>query len=375
MKRLKALIKMELKPALFIGAYFLLVNLWALFVVQNRMQNIYNSVLVDGIQDFIAYNSGLNMSNTFMQNILEVMLFTLIGILVLTYASFKNDKSIEIGRFLKSLPYTTRERCLTKIGIGVGTFTLTYLVYVGGMIFLNNSYLNQFREFYEVTVLSETYTQIFNNVELMKALGLVYVGCIAIYLFSVMFQYLVSHRVGSVIVAVLVYAAPVFIFNSISDLSNTLSPLNQLNEVVLEPFADWINELMIVFEYIGWGVIGTSMNISNDYTFSYSYMGLTGYRLAFYVILSFVALGIILKVSQSDAIEKSDYLIPSRIFRTIFTCGVTVCSTLLVGDVYCMYSNQMNGVTMLSFMFIAAVVSFFIAKRIARIGMRKEARV
>ena len=373
MKRLKALIKMELRPALLIGAYFLLVDLWILLSIQGRIQNAWRGFLTNGIKNLTLYSGGIRVTDVFMENMIYIMLLSIIGMIALVYSSFKNDKSIEIGRFLKSLPYTMRERCLTKMGVGIGTFTVTYIFYAVGMLALHMSYLNKFSEVYEVTVFSEVYHQIFDRGELIQGLILVYIGCIAIYLFCMMFQYLVSNRLGGIIVAALVYISPLFIINSICGY------MNARYENIIYKLTEWVNELMIIPAYLSWGEVGINVNtattISRDTIEQYAYINLMGYKIIFYGIIALLSLMFILKLCVVERIEKSDYFIPSKCFRRIFVCGVTVCGGLLLGDIYFIYSNETNMWIAYGLLILGGLISFLIAKKIASIGMKKEKEV
>ena len=373
MKRLKALIKMELRPALLIGAYFLLVDLWILLSIQGRIQNAWRDFLTNGIKNLTLYSGGIRVTDVFMENMIYIMLLSIIGMIALVYSSFKNDKSIEIGRFLKSLPYTMRERCLTKMGVGIGTFTVTYIFYAVGMLALHMSYLNKFSEVYEVTVFSEVYHQIFDRGELIQGLILVYIGCIAIYLFCMMFQYLVSNRLGGIIVATLVYISPLFIINSICGY------MNARYENIIYKLAEWVNELMIIPAYLSLGEVGINVNtattISRDTIEQYAYINLMGYKIIFYGIIALLSLMVILKLCVVERIEKSDYFIPSKCFRRIFVCGVTICGGLLLGDIYFIYSNETNMWIAYGLLILGGLISFLIAKKIASIGMKKEKEV
>lgn len=373
MKRLKALIKMELKPALLIGAYFLLVDLLILLSIQGRIQNAWRGFLINGIKSISLYDGGIRVTDIFVENMIYIMLLSIIGMIALVYSSFKNDKSIEIGRFLKSLPYTMRERCLTKMGVGIGTFTVTYIFYAVGMLVLHMSYLNKFSEVYEVTIFSEVYHQIFDRGELIQGLILVYIGAIAIYLFCMMFQYLVSNRLGGIIVAALVYISPLFIMNSVCGY------INVSYENIIYKLTEWVNELMIIFAYPSWAEVGININtattISRDTIEQYTYINLMSYKMIFYGIIALLSLVAILKLCVIERIEKSDYFIPSKCFRRIFVCGVTICGGLLLGDIYFIYSNETNMWVAYGLLILGGVISFLIAKKIASIGMKKGKEV
>jgi len=382
MKRLKALIKMELRPALLIAAYFLLVDLFVLLTIRGQIQDTWRGFLKYGIENFMQYNDGLSVADFFTESILYALLFSIIGMMALVYVSFKNDKSIEIGRFLKSLPYTVKERCLTKMGVGIVTFTVTYVFYVIGMLALHMSYLNRFNEIYRVTILSEVYNQICDRGELIKVLILVYVACIAIYLFCMMFQYIVSNRLGAIIVAALVYLSPVFILNSLSAYVS-VRYVNVIYEKIIYPLTEWLNKLIVVFTYLEWGEISINSSTATNITMSmsdniiteYIYISLIGYRMAFYGAVALLSLVAILKLCVAERIEKSDYFIPSKWFRGIFTCGVTICGGLLLGDIYCIYLNGTNMGMIYGLLIFGGIMSFLIARKIASMGMRKGKEV
>lgn len=378
MKRLKALIKMELKPALLIGVYFLLVDFFILLTIRGRIQGTWREFLLNGIKTFMGYNEGIRVADIFIENTLYIMLFSIIGMMGLVYGSFKNDKSIETGRFLKSLPYTMRERCLVKMSVGIVTFTMTYIFYAIGVLALHISCLNRFSEVYRITILSEVYNQIFDRGELIKVLVLVYVGCIAIYLFCMMFQYIVSNRLGGIIVSTLVYLSPVFIANSLSAYVSARYT-NIIYENIIYPLTEWLNNLMIVFGYQSYGELGvnvsTAVTISDDTIINYTYVSLIGHRIVFYGVIGLISLVIILKLCVVERIEKSDYFIPSKCFRGIFTCGVTVCGGLLLGDIYLMFSNQTNMGIAYGLITFGGIISFLVARKIASIGIRKGKEV
>ncbi len=274
-----------------------------------------------------------------------------------------------------------KERCLTKMGVGIATFTVTYVFYAIGMLALQMSYLNKFNEIYRITILSEVYNQIFDRGELVKVLILVYVACVAIYLFCMMFQYIVSNRLGAIIVATLVYLSPVFITNSLRAYV-TVRDVNVIYEKIIYPLTEWLNELIVIFDYIRYAEVGINANTATDLIMfdniitGYNYIALIDYRMAFYGVVALLSLVAILKLCVAERLEKNDYFIPSKCFRNIFICGVTVCGGLLLADIYCIiFRNIMNMGIICGLLVFGGIMSFLVARKIASIGMRRGKEV
>lgn len=369
MKRLKALIKMEMKPALLVGIYFLIVNLISIGMTRGNIASSWRGFLINGIEGFIGDRTATVMSHAFIGNMIFVMLFNIIGMLLMVYVSFKNDKSIEVGRFLKSLPYTMKERCLTKVGVGISVFTVTYLLFTVGMVILRIQCLNQFNEVYKVTAYAEVYQTFLTSNTLLQTLLLGYIVCVGIYLFTVMFEYLISPNLASIIVAALVYLSPVFITVSLEFY------IPGMFKGLFEQMTYWLQELLIILGYERRGIIIAQMNAAAmDSTYNVAqvaYIGLIGYKIAFYGVVALVSLFGILRFSQKNCMEQSDLFIPFKGFRNIFIAGVTVCGGLLAGDIYCVYNNTESMIMAYAILMIGGIVSFLIARKIASIGIKK----
>lgn len=370
MKRLKALVKMEIKPAVLVGFYFLAVNILAILTSGRYIATSWRRFLLNGIEGFTGDSAVSMISQAFTEGIIYVMLFSMIGMLLMVYVSFRNDKSIEVGRFLKGLPYTMRERCLTKVGVGISVFTVTYVLFGIGMMFLHKHSIDQFQEIYKVTVYSEVYEALYPISELLKTLLLGYIACVAIYLFAVMFQYLISSNMGSIVVAGLIYVSPFFILTSL-DLYMGDAFRSSLYNVIY-----WLQELAFITGYERWGDITVSMNTASavavHHTGAIAYISLLGYKVAFYGVIAIGSLIGILVFSQKDRMEQSDVFIPSKGFRNIFIAGVTVCGGLLMGDIYYLYSTAASMIMAYVVLILGGVFSFIIAKKIACIGIKKR---
>lgn len=370
MKRLKALIKMEIKPALLVGVLFLVANLIGFMQIQGRLTSSWKNYLEGGLSGYFSWYSLINiMGDTFFQAIFTVGVLYMILLIMLVFASFRYEKSVEISRFLKSLPYTERERCLVKIGVGIVISTIGMLVYLAGLMYLREYSMGLFQEIIEVTAIGNIVQEVFSLERLLEMLALTYVVLIAGYLFMVMVQYMISHRIGGIIIGILSAFAPLFMIV----MSFLLFDIS---------WDSWIGKIGNAFAYLMTNFIDyTHINfgVTDSYWERYTYVTGFGYHLAFYGVIIALSLIGILYFSKINQLENSDLLIPHPVVRVIFMVGVSICGGLSIGGLIRMFFSEIlltasSAPTMILFI-IGAVISFLIAKKIAYIGIKKRKEV
>ena len=363
MKRLKALIKLEAMPALFVGIYLLIVNLGAIMQQRNTINTIWNEYLKCGIvKAFNEYYYIDMYSRVFYTPIVMLVILHLLGIGTLVLLSFKNDKSIETGRFLKSLPYTIKERNFVKVSIGLLTYTVTYLVYVVGSYFSAASMVEKYDEIFKVTTLAAIKNEIFAIERVFAPILLAYLIVVAAYLFLTMLQYAVNHLAGGMIIGVLTLISPFFIlFSGYICLKN-----EQINHILDKIAVGLVN----IVEYIPI----YHMDKDTSYDMGYDYITYYPLRIAAILIGILITLGLIIYFSHKQRIEKEDILIPNKVVQVIFIIGVTICSGLLMGDLYrvfvyglFMYSSIDIGYMIMA---IGCVIGGIISYKIAHIGFK-----
>ena len=163
MKRLKALIKIELPSTLLVTLYFIVVSLGLLIATQGEMADKEGECLFQGFVNIARYQNMLNCNDIFLWVRFKGTILFLIGCALLVYSSFRKDKDYEIGRFLKSLPYTTKERLLVKVGMHLGSLLIGILTFGIGMSVVNHQAMNRFRYIYEGISGGELHLQIMTS--------------------------------------------------------------------------------------------------------------------------------------------------------------------------------------------------------------------
>lgn len=364
MKRLKALFKVEAKPALFVGIYLLVVNIFAIMQQQNIISNMWNNYMVYGIADaFDNYYTIDLYSRITYESTVSVIIFQLIGIVTLVLLSFKNDKNGEVGRFLKSLPYTVRERSFVKVSMGFLTYTITYAVYAIGTYCSVKNVFGKFGEIYRVTTLEAISDKILSMEQALAPIVLTYVIVVAVYLFLVMTQYAVNSLVGGMVIGSLTAVSPIFILASLYACFNSRD-LNRILDQVSKIIIDIVEYIPIYYE--GQGI--------DAYELGYNYLTYCSLRVIVFIIVSIILIGLIHYFNNKQLIEKEDILLPNKVIRIIFMVGVTVCSSLLAGDLYRAFLERifMYKIENLRYfmMLIGGIAGAVISYKIAHIGLR-----
>lgn len=370
MKRLKALIKVEIKPALLIGILFLVANLLGFLQIQGRINGMWRTYLNGGLTGYFDWNGLINIiGGTLFEASFIVGILYMVLLIALVFASFRYEKSVEISRFLKSLPYTERERCLVKISVGVAVSAIGMLVYMVCLLYLRHYSIGLFKEIIEVTSLGSIVEEIFNLGKLLKMLALTYVVLIAGYLFMMMVQYMVSNRLAGIVIGILSAMAPLFIVQAFMDVFE-LSWHSWIGRVV-----DGLTYLMVFFT----GYVNLFSLSPDTYYGSYTYLSGFGYHMAFYVAIIVLIVIVILYFTKTNRLENSDLLMPHPVVRIIFMIGVSVCGGLSSCYILRAFFGSILFtapiVPTIVLFIVGMMISFFIAKKIAYIGIKKRKEV
>jgi len=363
-KYLKTLIKMELRSVCIMIIYFLGIGIGCTMKINQQIHDIIKRTYSYGLTGFLwETNEIKGWKYIFTESIHIYIGLSLVGLLLMVYLSYRNDKNHEIGRFLKSLPYTMKERYLVKVGVGLSIFTTLYILHGIMLVIFRESFLEKTKDIFEVTIFSEIYQELFSSSQLIQTLLVVYVALVACYLFMIMFQYLVSPNFASLIVGVLVGLSPGFI------LWNLYIYLNPwVKGELLYTLADFYS--VFIWGDGNWGSIEIK-GMELVPTSSISYLDFIGMRIAIFLAIAALCFICTLKWCQKSQLEKADLFIPGNIFRGIFVLGATLCSGMLLGDLYYIYYRARNWM-MYGLGIVGLVLGSIIVWKIAHIGIKKS---
>lgn len=370
-KRLKPLIKLELKPVLGVGIYLMLVNIFGFITLSKEMNEVWKNYLVGGIGEFVNRVDRIDLiRNIFNNEITTLLIFYLIGMLFLSILSVRYDKSIETSRFLKSLPYTSGERSLVKVGLGTLSFTICFGFYSLIVMVMRSSYVVKLQEIYDILPFGQIQDQFMSATDLARRLLVVYLTILAVYLFFILVQYIVSHKLGSTLIAICILASPIFLLGSICYC------FPQFDIKIFDRAIGWLYVSVVR------GPTGRRMAIQeggNNYSLYFYAEDIEIYQIAFYLIAIALMILAIWKLSRCQLLEQADKLIPVKELRWVFIAGVTLCGSFLLCDLYLLLverllRNSISGDRWFA-LTIGAVISFIISKNIASIGQVKRKEV
>ena len=314
MKNIKALIKVELRPAVLMGIYFLVIHMGGLLFAGISINQKFENYLRYGYGDYDVNG------DIFLSLLSGLILFVFLGMLILIYFQFQYDKSIEVGRFLKALPYTNLQRCLVKVSAGLLSFSIPFILFTAGLMGLRSYAIVLFDDIYKVLPY-EKIIGIINGAEhLIYFLVLNYGAYCAVYLFLFMMQYLMNNNIGSLVTGPLVLSAPLFV---------TLSAF----EIYGVSYTFEVEKLFVPVYGIArsWQQLVLGGETQEQYL-GYAYIEDIGLKFIITVLMIGLCSIIIYFTAQKSKIEDADVLIPHRVNRWIFIVGVSICSGFLLAD-------------------------------------------
>ncbi|MDF2614679.1 MAG: hypothetical protein K0S71_2465 [Clostridia bacterium] len=367
MKNIRALIKVELKSAALMSLYFLVINIGYLMLTGITISSNFKQYLRYGVRSAVT-----DFNNTaFLSFVPGLSLFIFLGFILLVYFQFKNDKSLEVGRFLKSLPYTNVQRCLVKMSAGILSYTIPFIILSLGVIMLRAYAMTELKTIYSITPYEGILLTINSIQNLLSLLVLNYLTYTSLYLFVFMMQYLVNHNIGSLIISILTLLAPAFIITSIHYLEiyyGLRYYLERIEEKILLPFYGMITR------YGGF----TYTVDQSQYYIDYVYIEDIGFKLFITLIISIIGVYLIYQTGKRTKIENADRLMPDAITRIIFITGVTLCAALLLADTYKIFLVPLIGQNIVvltsAITLIGGTIGFIIARKIAHIGIINKRR-
>ena len=360
MKINKTLVKHEWRNMKWMLLYFTLLSLGTIFLLKSSFESDYLSVLVNGFY----MNEGIVFENVY-SLIRGMTPYFGLGILIMIYMQFKDSKSLEVGRFLKSLPISSREYYITKLISGIISYTIPFIIMTVGVLIVRGNNISWIQDYHNISRIPEIFIKQSSSINILSLFIMCYFIITATYTFLFMIQYLVMNIVGGIVIGFLTWLAPTFILGSLSviyreitfKLMQSFKGLYKVQDYILP----WSYHINIDSEYIE--STFNNMGYNNE---NIAVLNNMIPRTIICLIISVVCIGLAYTISKKSRVEDTDNLIAFKTARKIFVIGVTVCSallsTLILGQVFS--GRGINS-------FILVHIIMFIGGFIGFIGSRK----
>ncbi|MGL4735817.1 MAG: hypothetical protein ACRCW2_00045 [Cellulosilyticaceae bacterium] len=352
MARYKALIRYEWKSLRWMMIYFLLVAIGGVGLIASTMAGKrFEFIKHMGVWEIqTLFNREMNWSYGL------VVSGLILGILMLVYTQFRDAKSIEVGRFLKMLPIKSTGIYWTRVGCGILTYTVPFILFMIGNVYVrmhNNDWLMDYYSLsqgYSILVKMESIPSILGH------LGLMYLIITAIYLGVLVMQYLISNRIFALVMGVVLFMVPTYLMIILS--------------YMMSGYADPRPGFIPIY---GVRTREYSQEYENGERFILHYVDNQGIKVLVLLGIIICMLVIGYSVSKRFRVEDQGKLIPMKASRTLFTAIGTVCIAFIPYQLWTlrMVSERDLGMGMMcGLIAVFGVIGYFIMRKISMIGMK-----
>ncbi len=364
----KALVKHEMRNIWPVFIYFMGCMVIVLWTMVMKLKNMYVWYLQIGYSEDREIYFGKALSDSGEQCII----FFGIGILLLLYLQFKDNKSLQISGFIKSLPYTNQEVYRVKLGYGLSIITVPFALMSIGVIVIRSNIDTFFTYIERISIIGNEIRAMNSYSNILLYLLVVYGILIFLYLFGFWMQYLVNNNVVSLVISGLSLTAVPFIVTSCQGYLQTMIDIKTNTRCVLEALI----KVVCPFRYLGgqnkyYQVynIATGGN-SGIHLFKNTFMVL---KLMILVVLIVMLLMAIHECNKNHKAENQERFISINWAERLFKIGVVIsCMGLVIlmfegiGGIYGVVYKVILHIVMI----IAGIIAYFIVNKICAIGKR-----
>lgn len=368
---MKALVKHELRNIWAVILYFvgcLGIGVWR---VGASLQDSYETYMWSGYRMDLDTNLIRILTRESDIYILAIG----IGLMLLIYLQFKDNKSIQVSSFIKSLPYTNEQICKVKLGCGILGFTVPFVLAYGSIMVLAIEAKSWLSVIEQVSPIGKELARLnsLGNVALYGVL--VYSITILVYLFGFWMQYIINPNVASIVISGLVIVAVPFV---VAITAGYAEIMVRADEGIRKVF-NALYEVLYIPGYLQQGYhrgyeiwIG---NRGNEYESIYNLVQIDGlgYKVLFIILLIGVCLLAIHICVKSYRAENQEGFVSHKWAENVFKIGVIISSMaaavmLMTGLINIDF--EMHKVSLHLVMIVAGAIGYFITNKICKIGQR-----
>lgn len=355
MNKYQALIRYEFKSLRWMCLYFALGCLGLL--------GFFGTIMEEKRRAFLTHIGVWQIKNQFTQEMnwfyIMVLAMMSIGLILMVYLQFRDAKNIEVGRFLKALPIKSTQLYWVRVGCGIFTYTVPFLLYAAGILALRSYHNSWLKDYYSISMWEDALLQAESPIRIVGLLGILYLIVTAVYVVLLLMQYLISNRIFAIIVAAIALLIPTYIAAIINEWMN-------IDAFLICPFA--------------FGLFDSSIGESaqNGEMANISYIDQVGFKLFILFLIIGLAIGLGWMNSRRFKIENQNKLIPSQVSRSIFIIVGTVCTSLLPSEYVVFILGGFNQVSLgilLGSSLLLGGIGFVIFYKISLIGCRGKDEV
>lgn len=368
---MKALVKHELRNIWMMILYFIGCFGVIIWKFSSGIQSEYNDYLWNGYE----YGMGSNLLGQ-LTYVSEVYIVAMgIGLLVLLYIQFRDNKSIGVSSFIKSLPYTNGQIYSVKLGCGILSFTIPFLLGHGVIVAIGQNAKEWLSVIERVSPAGAEIAMRNDLGQLILYGVLIYSITLMLYMLGFWMQYVVNPNVPSLIVSVCSIMAPYFVVVTITEYLRGLVEGKVLNEIL--KYLNALQSLLLIpshFEERGPGYRIHMGNFNETFYISGLYdVDWMGSKSIIFLLIAFIFVLAIMVCNKSYLAENQEMFVSRKWAERLLKTSVTVCSVCVGIFITIGFFNTQGTqfIIMLHLaMIICGVVGYLIIRRICKIGQR-----
>lgn len=371
---MKALVKHELRNIWGIMLYFIGCFGLGAFQFYGCIQREYHQYLSD------SYNYDTNRN--LLYNLTEMgesyIVAIGIGLLILLYVQFKDNKSIGVSSFIKSLPYTNGQIYGVKLGCGIAGFTIPFVLGYALVLAIGNG-AREWLSIIEKVSPGGSQLALQNDLGSLLTYGLlVYSITLMAYAFGFWIQYVVNPNIGSIVVSTCGILAVPFMIVTGSEYFRILarSVMSNRNFSYIDNYLSQLTELFFIPNYFSPYTSGFEIQVAqNEYYYIRNLVDtkFITIKILVFILLIIIFLLAICQCNKNYKAENQEAFISSRWAKYLLKVGVTLSSMGVGIWAVAAMSNGYGEHTFLIvniMMIVCGVVGYSIIHKICQVGRR-----
>lgn len=375
MNKYKALIRHEWKSLKWLFVYFSLVFMGLAYITNREMTYIYKEFLREGTSKWMLTNSFTEFLN---RTYPLWMSLIILGIALMVYIQFREVKNIGVGYFLKALPMSDKKVYLIKVGCGMVTYTIPFILALLVLLYVRSKYLVWMEDAMWMNTAGSILEMLEGPQYLFYSFALYYSIIALTYLFLVMMQYLITHPLVSLIISVISAGVPLYLFHFINEVyMNYLAVSEYMQENVLKGFRSikaylcpWLHGVVQRS-----GSIATNPFLSGQEDIYFQYIEHIEVKFITTFILGLICFGVGYQLSHLLRVENVGQFIPLKGVRTAFQLGVALCLGVTVVS-SCMYiapyEEPIGPISLHLVMLVSGLIGYGMSRKLTSIGIKSR---
>lgn len=352
------LVQKEWKTARWIMLLISFIFAFGIIVLNNIMYDIKISHLIDDYRGLIFMERLYNISTVMVPALL-------LSIVLLTSMLFIHDRSVNVGKFVNSLPFTRKEQFTIKYIVGIATFTIPYILFGIAVYMINNSHKVWIYRKYKYLPYGEILRDQDGGTNLFMWLVLMWFVILTAYSFLIMIQTLIGQNFVAGILGGIIFLVPWFLAFAIpANLNLLLSYSIEVSDKALE-----LAKLVLFgnpeFQFIETIPIPSVRGIAYYSNYLYYTINYQVFSLYIAVLIGIIIITTLLgyRFIQDNDVEKNGDIAMYPWVRKILIVGVSVCSGLLSPIIIVVFTRIENAVVSLIAMIIGGTLGYLISSK------------